>query len=106
MKSVTYLYVIGAENGPVKIGITNSLTSRLAVIQTGCPFHAVLWFVWPLFSREEAAMHEQTIHLVYREHRLAGEWFDIPADQGREAIECAIDTHAYFKERNAAGEFA
>lgn len=100
MKNVTYLYVIGAEDGPVKIGITSSLTSRMAMIQTGCPFPAVLWFVWPIFSREDAAMHERTIHAVYREKRLAGEWFDIPSSQGREAIEVAIDTHDYMKELN------
>ena len=106
MAGITYLYVIGAENGPVKIGITSNLTSRLAMIQTGCHFQAAIWFVWPIFSREEAAMHEKTIHIVYQEYRLSGEWFNIPADQGREAIECAIDTDAYFRERAAAGELA
>ena len=101
MAGATYLYVIGAEDGPVKIGITTNLTSRLSMIQTGCHFRAAIWFVWPIFDREEAAMHEQTVHAVYKELRLAGEWFNMPADQGREAIECAVDTHAYFKERYA-----
>lgn len=98
MENPTYIYVIGAENGPVKIGITNNLSSRLSAIQTGCPFKAVIWFVKPIFSRDLASTHERAVHSVYREKRLSGEWFDIDAEQGIEAIETAVDTHAYFEE--------
>lgn len=96
MEKPTYLYVIGAENGPVKIGITGNLTGRLSSIQTGCPFQAIIWFVKPIFSRDLAAEHEAMIHRVYQEKRLAGEWFDIDAAQGIEAIEVEIDTHHHF----------
>ena len=106
MEKPTYLYVIGAENGPIKIGITGNLTGRLSSIQTGCPFPAIIWFVKPIFSRALAAKHEQTIHMVYRERRLAGEWFDIDAEQGVEAIQCEIDTHEYFATQGREREWA
>lgn len=96
MEKPTYLYVIGAKSGPVKIGITSSLTGRLAQIQTGCPFLAVIWFVKPIFSRDLAARHEAMIHKCYGGKRLAGEWFDIDAEEGIEAVECEIDTHHHF----------
>ena len=35
--TVQYIYVIGPEDGPQKIGITNNLKHRLKAIQTGNP---------------------------------------------------------------------
>lgn len=92
-----YLYVIGREEGPVKIGITIALRSRLSTIQTGCPFpiEILYWRILP--NREIALDIEQCIHQVWEEKRLNGEWFDIDGDQGEEAVECAIDTDSYFR---------
>ena len=106
MEKPTYLYVIGAENGPIKIGITGSLTGRLAQIQTGCPFLAVIWFVKPIFSRGLAIRHERMIHRCHQEQKLAGEWFDLDVEEGIEAIECTIDTHDYFEEMSRVEEAA
>ena len=102
----TFLYVIGADDGPVKIGISNNPVGRLAAIQTGCPFKVSLWFVRALPTRDRAVMHERAIHNDYRSHRTSGEWFDFDVDQGIEAIEIEVDTYEHFEERARNGEFA
>jgi hypothetical protein len=64
--------------GPVKIGITNSLGSRIATIQTGNPREVTIAFSFATPNREIAATFERAFHEVFGAHRLKGEWFDIP----------------------------
>lgn len=66
-----FLYVIGAEKGPVKIGIAECPTARLANLQIA---HYL-----ELFILAEAQIggveDEQRVHELFREQRLRGEWF-------------------------------
>lgn len=97
MKKSVSIYAIGAENGPVKIGISSSPLSRLAKIRTSCPFEIKLWGTLALPNRDEALQVESCVHEAYCDHRATGEWFEIDAEQAIEAIETAVETHEYFK---------
>ena len=89
--STTYLYVIGREEGPVKVGITNSLTGRISAIQTGCPFRIKLLHAQPMRNRDHALLHERWFHASYEEKRLHGEWFDLEYELAVEMIETSLE---------------
>lgn len=94
-----YIYVIGREEGPVKVGITSNLKGRLCQIQTGCYFKAEILHAEPMLDRSHALHHEAAFHDVYAEKRLVGEWFDLEADLAIELIETGLEHEAYFHAR-------
>lgn len=61
--------------GPVKIGVTRSIESRLASLQTGN--HLPL-YVWRTF--EGNARVEEIVHWRFAAQRIRGEWFDYHPD--------------------------
>lgn len=93
-----YIYVIGREEGPVKVGITSSPGSRLSTIQTGCHFPIEILHLRECRDRDDALRHEQSFHVVYEENRLTGEWFNLDADLAIEGVDCDFETRAYFEE--------
>lgn len=76
----TRLYLMGCSN-PVggesyfKIGITNSLGSRLASIQTGNPFKVSVLLALDFQDRSDALLLEKTFHEQNNDIRMEGEWF-------------------------------
>lgn len=83
MSEQCYLYVIvpeGAER-PAKIGITANPDARLKQLQTGNPQRLRIYETFWALTREEAAYWEELAHQLFREHRMAGEWFDCPASK-------------------------
>lgn len=93
-----FIYVIGREEGPVKIGITSSPGSRLTTIQTGCHFKIEILHLRECRDREQALDHEETFHRLYREQRLSGEWFDMEADLAIEGVDTDFDIEEYFEQ--------
>jgi hypothetical protein len=83
----TYVYVIGRDEGPVKVGITTNLIARLRSMQTGCPFKLQLLYAMPAENRDNALWHERIFHDVYAEHRLEGEWFNLAAYEAIEGVQ-------------------
>jgi hypothetical protein len=65
-----YVYVIGAQIGPVKIGVAAMPRLRMREIQIGYPFELKVLAQFAGGEKEEAAIHE-----LFREQRLRGEWF-------------------------------
>lgn len=72
-----YVYLIGPEEGPIKIGHASNLKTRLHQLQIGNwqsleVLHSV---TVPLFTAKgaEAALHRQ-----FAEYRVRGEWFAAP----------------------------
>lgn len=61
---------------PVKVGITRNFDSRLATIQTACPFLITDFWVFECPNREWAADLERCFHETQAKARLHGEWFD------------------------------
>lgn len=78
-----YLYLIcsfgraGEPLGPVKIGITGNVTSRLASIQTGCHRRLKILGAFSTPNRDIARSFEGAFHKFYESKRLEGEWFDV-----------------------------
>lgn len=65
-----YVYFVGPENGPVKIGTAFEPVARVAELQTGNAEH--LWF-WAVC--EGGLSLERTYHEKFAADRIRGEWF-------------------------------
>lgn len=81
-----YVYIFCYEDGdsvkgPCKIGITKSLASRLAQVQTGSPHKIVFLGSLLLAPRELARDFERGLHEMLSTKRLHGEWFDLEPGQ-------------------------
>ena len=98
-----YIYVIGREDGPVKVGITSSPRERLHTLQTACPFKIDLLHYRACADRDDALWREQMFHDVYDDNRLHGEWFDIEADLAIEGVDLQFELDEYYAEMEAAG---
>lgn len=64
-------YFVAGEIGPIKIGTTVSMKSRLATIQSCSPLKLTVLATAPGGAQREAAYHAQ-----FAGSRLHGEWFD------------------------------
>lgn len=72
-----YVYLIGAPNGLVKIGITNNVQKRFKDINATSP---VELYLVSSFSSSNAAKIEKELHLKFEGKRVKGEWFNIGQD--------------------------
>lgn len=90
-----YVYAIGRSNGPIKIGVTSNLVSRLAGIQTGCFFHAELIFFVSVSKRQHALEIEKSFHSDYSSLRLSGEWFGIPFKEASSHLQFLFECDQY-----------
>ncbi len=82
-----FVYAIGPENGPVKIGFTNDLKKRLKAIQTGNPQKVEIFYSEQFDSKKDMMEAERILHKTLSHKRLKGEWFDIsPKDAKLELI--------------------
>lgn len=70
-----HVYVISGGRRHVKIGHTKNVKSRLAGLQTGCPFTLRVVQSWQSAHAKEI---ERLAHRVLAKYRWAGEWFDVP----------------------------
>src|SRR5438552_972547 len=61
-----------------KIGITDNLKRRLAGIQCANPEQVELLYYYTLDTQSDAKTFEVHMHGLYQQHRIAGEWFEIP----------------------------
>ena len=82
------LYVIGPDTGPFKVGISSSPQKRLAALQTGNPTRLSVHFE---MDSEDAARLEAKFHSAFEHARLSGEWFTLPLEAIREALENGFD---------------
>lgn len=78
-----YVYVIGAEDGPQKIGIASDPENRLTIFQTGNPAALKVSAALPI-SRDKAFAVESYAHRLLAHKRVRGEWFNVsPADAAK-----------------------
>lgn len=97
-----FVYVIGREQGPVKVGISSSPRARLDALQTGCPFRLEILHMQKMRDRDHAIYHERVFHDVHAHIRLMGEWFKLPSDLAIESIESSIEFEDFFAKGGAA----
>jgi hypothetical protein len=84
-----YVYVIGPEVGPQKIGIATKPALRLHDIQNGNPAH--LSIALQMDPEERSAIEvERRAHLILDASRLRGEWFDVTRERAVEAVHTAL----------------
>lgn len=85
-KPCVVYFIRAGENGPIKIGITTDVPSRLSSLQTSHAETLVVMTTTPGGTALEYELHKRFAH-----HRLRGEWF-APGD----------DLLAFIEERRAA----
>lgn len=61
----------------IKIGKANNVENRLMVLQTGSPLPLKIQRVFKCKDPKEAYELEHFFHVLLKNHRLHGEWFDI-----------------------------
>lgn len=83
-----FLYVIGNEDGPVKIGRAAQPIKRRNELQVASASHLELLFC---FHVDEDYAVEQAVHLILRESLLRGEWFNVSASTAVNAIRTITD---------------
>ena len=67
-----FVYLIEAENGLVKIGISSNVQRRLSTLNTASPVE--LWIL-AYAQPPSAAKLEKKLHNTYSDKRVRGEWF-------------------------------
>jgi len=67
-----YIYVLGTDEGLVKIGTTNNLWGRLKQLQGMSPKKLEPLMFWSCRSGKSV---EAALHALFRDHRKHGEWF-------------------------------
>lgn len=79
----TYVYVIGPDEGPYKIGFAANLRSRHSGLQSGNHTRLVCHFA---AADECAPKRERELHERFAAQRLLGEWFNVPLSEIRSAF--------------------
>lgn len=72
-----FVYLIGAPNGLIKIGITGDVYRRLKVLDTASPVELNLIFS---FESDNANIIELELHQIFAIKRIKGEWFNLSTD--------------------------
>jgi hypothetical protein len=83
----SFVYVVQADNGTIKIGISTNPTARLAQLQRSAPAHLSLAYVGALRSTGYAV--EAEAHRTLASYRQSGEWFSCPAEMAVAAVAVA-----------------
>lgn len=89
----SYIYVIGSEHPPYKVGISRNPERRLRDLQTGHPEKLILHHKQSTDAARTKLL-ETVIHRNLHLHRTHGEWFDIPMENLLLEIDFAIIRYA------------
>jgi hypothetical protein len=81
-----FVYVIGPETGPLKIGVATALDKRLQSLQIGC-WHTLSVRHSTTVPADIAYPLERALHNRFKTQHLRGEWFDIPLDEAVAAVD-------------------
>lgn len=84
-KYLMFIYVIGPETGPQKIGISKDVETRLGNLQTGNPLKLMIHHVEEV-DPDRVLLLEQKIHKELNHKRKNGEWFDLTWQEARDYV--------------------
>ena len=87
---IAYLYVLGTEDGPCKVGYSLAPEQRIKNIQRGRKERIVTVGQWPL-GRSIALSVERYIHWQLRDSHIRGEWFNATQADILATIENALN---------------
>lgn len=83
---LTYVYLIGPEGGPYKVGIADDLKKRLTTLQVGCWEDLIVHHTVSVPST--LARHiEKVMHYIYKPMHMRGEWYDVDLAELRSEID-------------------
>ena len=91
MAGERWVYVIGPEGGPFKIGVATSVDARRYSLQTGNPHRLYVIATW---EHEAPRMVEAQAHRALADRRLQGEWFNVSAEEAVAAVAAIIGSAA------------
>lgn len=93
-----FIYIVcenGIEEGPVKVGISQSPSIRLMGLQSGCWNKLTVYHTFLLDNKGEAAKIEAAFHAAFNELRMCGEWFGITPQRAIAAINTYLNTGVF-----------
>ena len=88
-----YIYIIGTDRPPYKVGISTNPQKRLRELQTGHPERLHVLHEQPTQS-DRTRLLERVIHRHLKHRRLEGEWFDMDLEDLVMQIEFAMIRYA------------
>ncbi|RVD44885.1 GIY-YIG nuclease family protein [Mesorhizobium sp. M4A.F.Ca.ET.020.02.1.1] len=101
--SLGLVYIIAHDPaGPVKIGKSAFLASRLEGLQTGNPNKLYVFAAFIGASRARAMVMEGRIHDALDDARLIGEWFSLTVEEAKKACRANIRWRKAVAEGKAA----
>lgn len=81
---MTFVYVIQAENGPVRIGVSDNPHRQLSTLRNGSSTHFELVYIG-VVSGDLRAVERRT-HQILSDNLIAGDWFRTTQDDAVTAI--------------------
>lgn len=84
-----YLYVIGPQDGPVKIGYTSDPHARLMNLQTGHDQTLKIHYLREV-DADKVAVMEKIVHRQLSYRKIRGEWFNVSAEDAQLQIDHAM----------------
>jgi hypothetical protein len=82
----SFVYVIGCDGHPVKVGTARDVVQRVKELQTGFPFDLRIYGTVEIEA--SAARHlERAAHKALSKHRLRGEWFQVSPATALDTVE-------------------
>ena len=85
------VYVIHREGGGVKVGISGRPHKRKSQLQSASPEKLT---IAATYKADDAAMAEAELKQLLAPLRMKGEWFNIPAEAAKIAVEAVVDRDA------------
>ena len=76
----SYIYIIGSDKPPYKVGISKNPQRRLKNLQTGHPYPLAIHFIVET-SVTNNKLLESVIHRNLKHFRTSGEWFDLSLEK-------------------------
>lgn len=86
---MSYIYIIGSNSSPYKIGFSKEPQKRLKSLQTGHPFKLSLLYTKEV-SDQEVKNIEKQIHRVIGYKKSNGEWFNISLEEAISEVNFAV----------------
>lgn len=86
MTDEVFVYVIGPNNGPQKIGFAKNVRLRLETLQVGCPFDLCIHHAESTPNELTARRIEKMAHRLLKSSRQRGEWFNVSPTLATETV--------------------
>lgn len=90
VENLAYVYVIGSQNGPTKVGYSVDTERRLKSIQRPKTQRIQVFGKWPVGHASALAV-ERYAHWLLRDKQISGEWFNVTPDEASEAVYRAVN---------------